>query len=235
MAISVYGNDNSLLLQRLRELKGRGRGVVSIDPRTVSADLKEMHSIGVRGVRMNLKSRSKTFDKATMESKLTQYALRIRHLDWSLHLHVGLSEIAKIYDIIPQLGVNVVLDHMATPNTIKQPVAQEGYPELMKLLADRYVFIKLSGLYRFDSMPGKDEYVKEVLRVAPTQVLWASDWPHTGGADRNPGGSRDRLQQYRTVDVPEFIEKCLFWCGGDEKLMRKILVDNPRRLWKYDD
>ena len=236
VAISVYGDDNSLLLQRLRDLDGRGRGVVSIDPQTISAaELDDMHLIGVRGARLNLKSRSKTFDKATMESKLRQYAERLRPLNWSLHLHIGLSDVPKIYDVIPHLDIDVVLDHMATPKTTENPMAQEGYSELMILLANQSVYVKLSGLYRFGSMPGMAPYIKEVLKIAPSQVLWASDWPHTGGADHNPGGSRNRQQQYRTVDVPAFLEECLSFCEGDEKLMHKILVDNPRRLWRYND
>ena len=234
VAISVYGDDNALLLQRLRELNGRGRGVVSIDPENVSsAELDDMHAIGVRGVRMNLKSRLETLKEATMKSKLFRYADTVRRLNWSLHLHIGLAEITKISDVVPHLGVDVVLDHMASPKTTEEAKAQKGYVELINLLADRSVFVKLSGLYRFEGMPGMDEYVKEVLSTAPTQVIWASDWPHTGGANCNPGGNRKRIQDYRTVDVPAFIEKCLFWCGGDETLMHKILVENPRRLWRY--
>lgn len=235
MAISVYGTDNTLLLQRLRDLKGRGRGVVSIDPEIISdQELDEMHSIGVRGARLNLKSVSRNPDAATLKCELEQYAKRIRPLKWSLNLHVELSELATISAFIQDQGVEVVLDHMATPRSTEEPVAQKGFQELMDLLRRKLVWMKLSGLYRFAEMPGMDAYVKEVLRVAPSQVIWASDWPHTGGKDQNPGSDRNTLQDYRKVDIPDFLKKCLVWCDGDEDLMHKILVDNPRRLWQYD-
>ena len=234
-AISIYGNDNALLLQRLRELNGEGRGVVSIDPESISdQDLDEMHSIGVRGVRLNLKSSATHLEAPALRLKLEQYANRIRRLNWSLNLHVGLYEIATIADSIPNLKIEIVLDHMATPDPTKPPTVQKGFSELMDLLHRKLVWVKLSGLYRFADLPDVDFYVKEVLRIAPTQVIWASDWPHTGGRERNPDGDRKRLQDYRRVDVPAFIERCLGWCDGDEDLMHKILIDNPRRLWQYN-
>jgi len=36
------------------------------------------------------------------------------------------------------------------------------------------------------------------------------------------------------VDDPSFVRRCKGWCGGDEGLISKIWVDNPRRLWQYD-
>lgn len=234
-SISVYGNDNALLLQRLRELNGRGRGVVSIDPQTISdKELDDMHAIGVRGVRLNLKSTATHLDAATLRRTLGQYADKIRRLKWSLNLHVGFSEVATIYEFVHEAGVEVVLDHMATPSPKEDPRSQKGYSELMDLLGKKQVWVKLSGLYRFAELPGMDSYIKEVLRLAPTQVIWASDWPHTGGKDKSPGGDRNKVQDYRQVDIPAFLERCLDWCEGDQDLMHKILVDNPRRLWQYD-
>ena len=183
---------------------------------------------------MNLKSTATNLDEATLQSKLGQYAKRIRRLKWSLNLHVGFSELATISKFIRDQEVDVVLDHMATPELVKEPMAQKGFPELMDLLGRKLVWIKLSGLYRFAGTPRIHEYIKEVLRVAPSQVIWASDWPHTGGQAHNPGGDRNKPQEYRKVDIPAFIESCLVWCDGDENLIHKILVDNPRRLWQYD-
>ena len=56
----------------------------------------------------------------------------------------------------------------------------------MALLRARQVYVKLSGVYRFsgDNMPGLDDYCREVLRDAPTQVVWGSDRPHPTGPDK---------------------------------------------------
>ena len=66
-------------------------------------------------------------------------------------------------------------------------------------------------------------------------MVWASDWPHTGGVAANPQGDRQALQEYRKFDVPAFIAQCKKWCEEDEVLIQKIFVDNPRRLWQYGE
>ena len=236
VAISVYGTDNNLLLQSLRRLEGKGRAVVSIDPNTISdQDLDEMHTLGVRGIRINLKSTSQNKSKAELTATLGSYVRRIHRLKWAIQLHIGLADIEKIASDIPRLGVQVVIDHLGTPEKTLAPRLQPGYTDFLDLLSKKQVWVKLSGIYRFSELPELDTYIREILRIAPTQIVWASDWPHTGGVATNPRGDRQALQEYRKFDVPSFIAQCKEWCGGDEALIRKIFVDNPRRLWQYDD
>jgi len=99
------------------------------------------------------------------------------------------------------------------------------------------VYVKLSGVYRFDGeqMPRLEEYIKQILREARTQVVWGSDRPHPGGAEWNvTEEDRWKVQEYRVVDIPAFVTKCKEWCGHDEETIRMIWVDNPRRLWRYE-
>src|SRR5215470_7670644 len=54
---SFYGTDNTLLLESLDALAGRGRGVAVINPETTSAGtLSGMAGQGVCGLRLNLYS-----------------------------------------------------------------------------------------------------------------------------------------------------------------------------------
>ena len=236
VAISVYGTDNDLLLQSLRHLQGKARAVVSIDPETIpDQDLDEMHALGVRGVRINLKSTSQNKTKEELTKTLRRYAQRIRRLKWAIQLHIGLGDVEKVASEIPDLGVPVVVDHLATPDQTLAPRLQPGYTEFLDLLAKQHIWVKLSGIYRFAELPELDSYVREILRVAPTQVVWASDWPHTGGVAANPNGDRQALQEYRKFDVPAFVAQCREWCGHDEGLIRNIFVGNPRRLWQYEE
>ena len=210
--------------------------MVSIDPSTISdSELDEMHNLGVRGVRINLKSTSQNKSKEELVANLRSYAQRIRRLKWAIQLHVGLADIEKIADEIPSLGLPVVIDHLATPKHTQAPRLQPGYTQFMDLLSKKQVWVKLSGVYRFSELPELDSYILEILRIAPTQVVWASDWPHTGGVAANPQGDRQAVQEYREFDVPAFINQCKEWCRKDEALIQKIFVDNPRRLWQYED
>lgn len=210
--------------------------MVSIDPETISDQaLDEMHALGVRGIRINLKSTSQNKSKEELITTLKSYVHRIHRLQWAIQLHVGLADVEKIAIEIPKLRVPVVIDHLATPEKTLAPRLQPGYAAFMDLLSRKQVWVKLSGIYRFAELPELDTYVREILRVAPTQVVWASDWPHTGGVAANPQGDRQALQEYRNFDVPSFIAQCKEWCGEDEGLIQKIFVENPRRLWQYEE
>lgn len=208
--------------------------MVSIDPKTTSdSDIDEMHALGVRGIRINLKSTSQKKSQEELVAILRSYVQRIHRLKWAIQLHIGLADIEKIADEIPDLGVPVVIDHLATPDETLAPRLQPGYTQFMDLLSKKHIWVKLSGIYRFSELPELDNYVQEILRIAPTQVVWASDWPHTAGVAANPQGDRQALQEYRKIDVAAFIAQCKEWCKEDEILIQKIFVDNPRRLWQY--
>jgi predicted TIM-barrel fold metal-dependent hydrolase len=236
VALTVYGTDNSYILDGLTRLKGKGRAVVCIDPDTVTdEELSSMHALGARGARLNLRTRGDKLERRDFEKVLLKYANRIRSFGWVLQIYTSLDQIALIAPIIPSLGIPVVFDHLGSPEGNVPPKDLPGYADLMKLLEGKIVYVKLSAVYRFPDTPGMEEYVKGILRVAPTQVVWASDWPHTGGVSKNPGGDRKCIQDYRKVSIPEFVATCKSWCDHDEDLMRKIWVDNPRRLWQYDD
>lgn len=193
-----------------------------------------MHDLGVRGVRVNLQTTGQRPNRAQLRKLLAEHANKIRPYGWVLQLYIPLDQIALVAEDFPALGVPVVLDHLGAPLETAPPYKQAGYNELMRLLEERKVYVKLSGTYRFPKMPDLEDYVREILRVGPTQVVWASDWPHSGGVEANPGGDRTKIQDYRKVDIPGFVADCKRWCGGDEKLIRKIWVENPRRLWQYD-
>lgn len=58
-----------------------------------------------------------------------------------------------------------------------------------------------------------------MLEANPDQLVWGSDWPHVRMSDRMPDG--------------QVIDRCLEWTGDDE-LARKVLVDNPARLYGWE-
>lgn len=239
VSITSYATDNSHLVDALKKLQGRGRGVAVVDIDTVTdAELDEMHAVGVRGIRFNLHSFKKELEQDVFRESIHKYANKIRRLNWVIQLFVQMHQLVLVADEIPKLGVDVVLDHIGAP-TDPTIAAQEqpGYAELMKLLRAKQVYVKLSGVYRFsgENMPRLDEYCTEILREAPTQVVWGSDRPHPAGSERLKN-EQDRWipQDYLVIDIPAFIAKCREWCGHDEQKIKMIFVDNPRRLWRYD-
>jgi predicted TIM-barrel fold metal-dependent hydrolase len=207
---------------------------VCIDPETTTdEELQELHDLGARGIRLNLRTRGLRFDSETMTKVLHQHADRIRHLGWCIQLYVSLDQVSQLAPVVPSLGLPVVIDHLGGPDPKVAPGRQQGYKEFIELLKTGDAWVKLSGTYRFEQMPELDEYVREILAIAPDRVVWASDWPHTGGTEANEGGDKTQVQDYRKIDDAAFVQRCKEWCGNDEVLIKKIWVDNPRKLWQY--
>ncbi|KAK5090405.1 hypothetical protein LTR05_000577 [Lithohypha guttulata] len=232
VAVSVYGTDNSSIMSALAQLGGKGRAVVAIDPSKITeSEILEMHRAGVRGIRLNLKTFGRTCDKEILEVELLLCADRIRKFGWCIQLYIGLEQVALLHDVLPNLGVQVVIDHMGSPTVEERVQEQVGYAEMIDLLQRGLIWVKLSGVYRFSNVPGLDQYGKTLIRTNPDRVVWASDWPHTGGTAFNISGDDNRVQQFRKVDDAGFVVKCFDWCGQEPQVIRKLFVENPETLW----
>ena len=232
--MSVYGDNNNSILDALRRLRGKGRAVVCIDPATITEhELVEMHQLGARGVRVNLRTTNQQLTEDELIEKLRRCADRIRNYGWVIQVYVAMHQIPMLAKAVEMLNIVFVVDHLGSPEESAEPQDQDGYAELMDLLSRKSIWVKLSGTYRFPKLPGLDKYVREILRIAPTQIVWASDWPHSGGVDRNINDNRHLHQEYREVDDEAFLYRCMEWCNWDETLIKLLLVDNPRRLWQY--
>lgn len=236
MAVSVYKDDNSSILDALLRMKGRARAVVSIDPAKISdSELEMLHEAGARGVRINLKTWGKSMTQEQLAERLERYARKIRRLGWLIQMYIALEQVQLLRDVVGQLGVPIVLDHMASPDPFTPAHQQKGYLDLLDLLRQDLIWIKISGTYRFSQLPDLDEYGKTLIQTNPNRVVWASDWPHTGGVESNPNGNRHQHQDYRDVDDLQFVRRCFAWCHEDQSLIHKLFAENPRKLWTAAD
>ncbi|KAH0349580.1 amidohydrolase, partial [Aureobasidium melanogenum] len=225
---SIYGNDNSCLLDALKEIgPTRGRGVVAFDPDDIASDtLQQWHRLGVRGVRLNFKSTNEPFDPDAVKQTLRKYAAIVKPLDWVIELFIDLEQLRFITDVIPELGVKFCIAHLGAPdmkhwNSYPSDASNvPGMQQLTTLLAQADNFwVKISAHYRFDleinKMTGTEAITKLLLDTAKDKMVFASDWPHT---------------RFEGVDIKPFVSKCLDWT---EEFDAKDLVfrDNARRLW----
>ncbi|POS70368.1 hypothetical protein DHEL01_v211234 [Diaporthe helianthi] len=229
---SIYGNDNSCLLDALRAFgPARARGVVAFDPATTPAStLREWHKLGVRGVRLNLRSTDHTMGHAEMEALLRSHADAVRPLGWVIQLYIPLHMVKILEHVMPTLCVRVCIDHMGSPdlpspphNTTSRldPYSLNGFSSLIRLLQGRHTYVKLSAPYRLtkasDYIRDVDAVAKELIRVAgPTRAVFASDWPHT---------------RFEGLDIRPWIDHVLSWCGGSQHLAERIFRDNAQELW----
>jgi 2-pyrone-4,6-dicarboxylate lactonase len=213
---AFYGKDHAALLYALEQSDGAYRGIATITPNFTDEQLQDMHAKGVRGARFNVVphlpgSADPGFIAAVVE--------RIRPLGWHVLVHGQLDSVLDLLPRATDLGVPVVIDHMArvvAANGIDYPAfhALETFVQLPN------VWIKLSGADRIGN--GLDYgnaavVARRLLSLAPERALWGADWPHPNIAYPRPDEAQ-LLGLFRSV------------CD-DDNLFRRVLVDNPQRLY----
>jgi predicted TIM-barrel fold metal-dependent hydrolase len=236
VAASPYGTDNRALLDALARLgTGSGRGVVVIDPdQTTDAELEAMHAAGVRGVRVNLASVGASDPVAAGET-LRAAAARVAPLGWHVDLHAGLDVVAAVHETIATAPATTVVDHFGLADPAAG-TAQAGFGALRDLAAAGAAYVKLSAPERITGEPDAPAVAtlaRALLDAAPDRMLWASDWPHTGGGPHG-GGARDpaEVEPFRAVDDERALARLRAWVRDDDEL-RRVLVENPARLYGF--
>ncbi|KAF2170301.1 hypothetical protein M409DRAFT_19903 [Zasmidium cellare ATCC 36951] len=242
---SVYGTDNSVLLDALKYFNGTARGVCVVDPDSVSNDtLARYHEAGVRGVRVNFGANGK--DSDIVEAVKKNAAVARRH-DWVLELWIPLKAFKALHSTIPDLGVRVMADHFAhaevgsrvnnTLDTI-DPYHMEGFSEAIDLISRKLLFVTLSAPYQCsnDAPLYQDmRVVAQTLMInGPEMVVYASGWPHTVGQSGNSAAGRLVPQDFLKVNDFALIDLYKEWAGSPAQVHR-LFVDNPRRLWQWTD
>ena len=172
---SVYGFDNSCLLDAIARSDGRCIGVCVPAPGTTTTDLDRLHRGGVRGLRCNLVNPG---GLRLEETEGWWPWMRERHWHLQLQIDVTRQSVADLAarDGIPQL----VVDHMGYPPRGSRPGAIAG---LLDAVSDKRVFVKLSAPYRLTAAeppyPDATALARALLDRNAGRCLFASDWPHT--------------------------------------------------------
>jgi 2-pyrone-4,6-dicarboxylate lactonase len=223
---TCHGADNSALLDALAAAKGRARGVVTVRRDVTDEQLQSMHIAGVRGVRFNFVKRLVDF---TPKDELMEIAARIAPLGWHVVIYFEAVDLPELWDFFTALPTTIVVDHMGRPDVTK-PVDGEEFELFLKFMRDYpNVWSKVSCPERLSvsgppALDGERDAYRDVVPFArrivetfPDRVLWGTDWPHPNLKNHMPD---DGL-------LVDFIPHI----AVTEALQRKLLVDNPDRLY----
>jgi predicted TIM-barrel fold metal-dependent hydrolase len=229
---SFYGSDNRCMLQALRDLRGAGRGVAVLDKSTNDADLRALHTQGIRGLRLNVES-SGDGDIQAIGSALAFWAERIAALDWHLQIYASLDALYALSPVLHSLAVPVVLDHFAMVHDTT-PANDPRAQAVLSLVRSGRAYVKLSAPYRVQSSQGQDgEAITRIatryLQANPERVLWGSDWPHT---NREPGKTAHETSAFRQLEPTALLQGIHAWLPT-AALRKQVLVDNPARLYGF--
>ena len=176
-----------------------------------------MHQIGVRGVRVNLQTEG-VRDAATAQRLLEEAAARAAPLGWHVQAFAGLRLLRKLS--LEELEPVLVVDHFGAPQD------KEDARFLLSQLRRGNTYVKLSGPHRSRLDPGR--LARELAGASPERCLWGSDWPHPASGRRDPA----TVQPFDAIDDLAALERIYGWVG-DDALFRKILVENPARLYDF--
>jgi predicted TIM-barrel fold metal-dependent hydrolase len=226
---SAYGLDNSCTVDAVRKLGDRARGVAGIDEATTDATLADMHAAGVRGVRVNLESYGES-DPAVARRYLTWAAKRVAPLGWHVQTYTNIAILAVLQATILALPTTLVVDHFGRAQA-SGGTAQPGFEQLLELLRSGKVYVKISAPYRISQRPHYPDaapLARAMIAANPDRIVWGSDWPHPGAARRDPA----MIEPFRPEDNGAALNRLAEWTTSAAEL-RKILVDNPARLYQF--
>ena len=221
---SAHGRDNAAMLDALERHPDRLRGVAVADRDTAAVDFGTWDALGVRGLRFNHFFRDGQLHYRggvpLEDAKILSPILR--DLGWHLQLWIDVKDLPDTTPILKEIGLPVVIDHMGRTNA-QAGVNAPGFQALLRLLGEGGCWVKLSGAHRV-SQQGPDYPDARALHVAlvkenPEQLVWGSDWPHPRMEDEMPNAGH-------LLDL--FNE----WTE-DDAIRRRILVDNPARLYGF--
>jgi 2-pyrone-4,6-dicarboxylate lactonase len=219
---TCHGADNRALLDAIAHSDGRARGVATVK-RDVSADeLRRLHEGGVRGVRFNFVKR--LVDRLDPD-ELSEIAEKIAPLGWHIVIYFEAAELEELQDFFLQLPAPLVVDHMGTPQ-VGDGADGPLFDRFMAFMAAREdIWCKVTCPERL-SKEGPPFYAdvipfgRRVVEAFPDRVLWGTDWPHPNMKTHTP-------DEGQLVDFIPHI-------APTAELQRKLLVDNPMRLYWAD-
>ena len=216
---SCHGADMRVTLDGIARSNGRYRGTAIIDESYTEKDFQRMHDGGIRGVRFNFVRHlggrpDMAFFQRTVE--------RVKAMGWHLILHLDANDLVEFDALFKRIPVPMVIDHMGRVKAA-DGLDQQPFKVLLEWMKNERFWVKVCGAERVSSMgpPFTDAvpFARKLIEAAPDRILWGTDWPHpnVGKHMPNDGDLMDLFAQM----APE------------PELQKKILVDNPARLYGF--
>ncbi len=204
---SMYRYDNRPTLEAVAALGEAARAVVVVDPAVTAAELQTLHRQGARGVRLQ-----KVAKGGLGFEHLESIAAKVAPLGWHLQFWIDAREVPELLPRLQALPLPIVFDHAAKilPDSAEN---EPGFQALLELLAGGQAWVKLGNpLHEITQARAR-----ALFQANPARVVWGSDWPDCVGREVIAGGGL-------------LLAELAAWFP-DEAARRKVLVDNPARVY----
>ena len=218
---SVYGTDNRVTIDAVARDPANRRAVVVVTSETGASALQALRRDGATGARVNL-----LFESGHARPDPTRLGHALTEAGMHLQLLVDAVDFDVAGDVLARTpkDLAVVLDHFGHVSLASH--RSELVADRLRLLLDTdRVWIKLSGAYRITAErapPYRDVAPLARMLVAhrPDRLIWGTDWPHPAIDVEMP-------------DDGSLLNALGDWCPDDDA-RRRILVDNPARLYRFE-
>jgi predicted TIM-barrel fold metal-dependent hydrolase len=230
---SVYGPDNSATLFGIKARGATARGVAVIDGNTPDSDLDAMNQAGIRGIRLNLAT-SGVSDPAIGRARFQAAVDRVKNRNWHIQMFTDLAMISGIKELVAVSPVPVVFDHFGGAHA-ELGLAQPGFADMLELVRTGKAYVKISGAYRASSL--KPDYAdvvplaRALITANSDRIIWGSDWPHPDSVTP-PGKKPTDVTPLLQIDDGRLLNQLPVW-APDAAIRKRILVDNPARLYGF--
>ena len=216
---SCHGADMRVTLDAIARSQGRYRGTAIIDERITEKDFERMHAGGIRAVRFNfVKHLGGRPDLAFFQRTIE----RIKPLGWHLILHLDADDLVEFDTLFRNMPIPMVIDHMGRVKAAGG-LEQKPFKVLLEWMRNEKFWVKVCGAERVSSMgpPFTDAvpFARALIEAAPERILWGTDWPHPNVGKYMPNDG-DLMDLFPLM-------------APSAELQRKILVDNPARLYGF--
>jgi D-galactarolactone isomerase len=214
---TTYGTDNRCTLESIAALGlDKARGIATVDAAVAERELQALTQGGMRGARFHMLRGG-----AIPWDQLDRIAAKVQSVGWHVQLQLDGRELPEREAQVRAWPGRIVIDHVGK---FLEPVPPNhpAFRCLVRLVESGRAWVKLSAMYEVSKVgaPLYDDVgrlAKELVRIAPERMLWASNWPHPGQPPQ---------------DEAVLLDTLLAW-APDEATRRRILVDNPAEVYGF--
>jgi 2-pyrone-4,6-dicarboxylate lactonase len=217
---AVHGTDNRVVEDALTEKRGAYLGVALLPLSVAGSELRRLDHVGLRGVRFNF---IKHLHQTASIDQILDLAPRLADIGWHLQIHMEGSMIEAMGSALQRSPIPVVIDHIGRIDAglgLRQ--ARSSTCCVCWSMIDSGSRSAVATALRAPGRP-MPTYCRSPVSLStrfPDRVLWGSDWPHPNHPDPIPDDGM-------LVDI-------IAEMAPSEDLRRKLMVENPRRLYDRD-
>src|SRR5690606_29309177 len=145
---SCHGVNNDPILDAIAQSGRAYRGVANIDLSFDEKAIEKLHEGGIRGCRFNF---VRHLGGMPDMDEFHTIVNRIKGFDWHVVLHFDAGDLVEFRDLLDNLPVPYIIDHMGRVPT-KDGLEQQPFQYLLEFAKRENCWVKVCGAERISSM-----------------------------------------------------------------------------------